>query len=488
MVSLPASFAVGCPSLHLSLLPPGVSLYCQLPASAANPSPLAVEQSPLASAPSTSSRRLSSGAPPTQNGPLVEGPLPPSPRSPALSSVSTADGEVSSPDVPPLRAPRLPDHVRTLIRTPSPGADGGRGPRNNQSLGSLGSPYPPNLRQESLSSEDELLDDSPIHHLDIQTPYLRPISLDQDLRQDQRHTPLASAAAVLANRARRPARGLTEDWIRHHTAGDDEDTERRHWLSDGTGSENSSLSGSLSGDEAAWLQDGQDLRTPRARPSRERTNPRKLSGRYPRTRSSNETVKQARVRFSAMDSIANMSTTGDAGTADGAAEVRVESPSQSQRPGTPNRDGDGTGKDTVDGPKGVNNPPVTPTRTVTKKATNATPRVKKRVPWKGKSIMVLLPRDDERGRPGDRPFPLDEATVSGMLRSWDELGYSTRGFDLDGHDGVSSSSPEHSQTKGVWPDSDEVARERSERNYKVVLPDLNGESNPMHLFVVSLLT
>ncbi|OIW30552.1 hypothetical protein CONLIGDRAFT_574831, partial [Coniochaeta ligniaria NRRL 30616] len=399
------------------------------------------------------------------------------PRSPALSSASTADGEASSPEVPPLRAPRLPDYVRGLLRTPSPGTDGNR---RREHILSYGSPYPPDLRRESLSSEDEALDDSPIHRLDIQTPFLRPISSDQEFGPDNQQTSLVSAAAVLANRARRPARGITEDWIRHHTAGDDEDIERRHWLSDGTGSENSSLSGSFSGDEAAWLQEGQDLRTPRANTSRGRTNPRKSSGRYPRTRSSNETLKQAHAEYQAMDNVANMSTAEEATTPDGASEPGFQASPQDQRPQTPTlpetrrHDGEGDAKTAADAPKSESNPPVTPSRTVTRKATNATPRIKKKIPWKGKTIMVLLPRDDERGQSGDRPQPLDHSAVDGMLKSWEQLGYNTRGFDLDGHDGVSSSSPEHSQSKGAWPDFDEIARERSERSYKVVLPDLNA--------------
>jgi hypothetical protein len=369
--------------------------------------------------------------------------------------------------------------VRSLLRTPSPGVDSNRG---HQGAISFGSPYPPNLRGESLSSEDELFDDSsPIHHLDIQTPYLRPISLGQELGLENQQTSLASAAAVLANRARRPQRGITEDWIRHHTAGDDEDIERRHWLSDGTGSENSSLSGSFSGDEAAWLQDGQYLRTPRAHPSQQRNNSRKSSGRYPRTRSSNETLKQARIEFLAADNIVNMSSAEEAAGPDGATEALIRAPSQDQMPQTPSipetpkRDVDGDAKDTADAPKGESNPPATPSRTV-RKPMNTTPRIKKKVPWKGKSILVLLPRDDERGRPGARPAPLDKAAVGGMLKSWEQLGYNTRGFDLDGHDGVSSSSPQHSQSKGSWPDFEDVARERSERKYNVVLPDLNGMS------------
>lgn len=392
--------------------------------------------------------------------------------------------------MPPLRAPRLPDHVRGLLRTPSPGAEG---TRTREHVLSWGSPYPPDLRRESLSSEDEALDDSPIHHLDIQTPFLRPISTISEPGSDHQQASLVSAA-VLANRARRPAHGITEDWIRQHTAGDDEDLERRHWLSDGTGSENSSLSGSFSGDEAAWLQEGQNLRTPKANPSGHRTQSRNSSGRYPRTRSSTETLKQPHVEFQAMDDVANMGIVGEATATESASAQSTEAQSQDTRPQTPtipetpNRDGDDGLTNSVDAPPTVTKAPVTPVRTVTKKATNMTPRMKKKVPWKGKSIMVLLPRGDERGQSGERLLPLDSSAVSAMLESWEQLGYNTRGFDLEGHDGVSSSSPEHSQSKGAWPDFDDISKERSERSYRVNLPDLNGESELPSTRAVSLLT
>ncbi|KAB5559863.1 hypothetical protein GE09DRAFT_71375 [Coniochaeta sp. 2T2.1] len=440
--------------------------------------------SPAKTPPTTSPRPPS--ASPAQDGSTkipsqADSSTPPS--SPALSSASTADGEVSSPEVPPLRAPRLPDHVRSLIRTPSPEPPTGN--RGRALTLAFGSPYPPNLRRESLSSEDEdedeQLDDSPIHRLELQTPFLRPISSDgQELGPDHQQQPsLVSAAAVLANRARRPARGITEDWIRHHTAGDDEDTERRHWLSDGTGSENSSLSGSFSGDEAAWLQKGQDIRTPKANPTKRRGS-RKASGKYPRTRSSTETLKQPRLEFQTMDTVANMAPADEVAATEGASEPSVQAPVEQKRPQTPTvpetpkRDGTDDVKDTVEAPKGESTLPVTPSRTVTEKATTSTPRLKKKVPWKGKSIMVLLPRDDQRGPTGDQPTPLHQSAVDNMLKSWEQLGYNTRGFDLDGHDGVSSSSPEHSQSKGAWPDFDDMIRERTERSYKVVLPDLNA--------------
>lgn len=431
----------------------------------------------------TSTQQPPPSASPAQDGPQDDPWLdtPSSaPRSPALSTASTADGEVSSPELPPLQAPRLPDFVLGLLRTPSPYSDGEQG-RDHTS--NWGSPYPQHLRRQSVSSEEEPSDDFPIHRLDIRTPFLRPISSSTGSGADNQPSSLVSAA-VLANRARRPARGITEDWIRQHTAGVDEALESRHWLSDGSGgSENSSLSGSLSGDEAAWLHDGPDLHTPKARlsqTSREGGSSRKASRRYPRTRSSNETLKQAHLRN--LESLGTMATTEEVITPDGGSDRSADVPQQDTAPeniavpATPTRsDHDRMNDSLADAPKGENNPPVTPPRPApAAKRTNATPRIKKKVPWKGKSILVLLPRDEERGQAGDRPLPLDESTVANMMKSWEELGYNVRGFDLDGPQGVSSS-PELSQSKGAWPDFDEIARERAQRSYKVTLPDLNGK-------------
>ncbi len=51
-----------------------------------------------------------------------------------------------------------------------------------------------------------------------------------------------------------------------------------------------------------------------------------------------------------------------------------------------------------------------------------------RYQWKGKTIMVLIPQDSERGRPGNTPSPLDQSIVSGMLKPWEQLGYNTAGL------------------------------------------------------------
>ncbi|KAK4124963.1 hypothetical protein N657DRAFT_342561 [Parathielavia appendiculata] len=121
------------------------------------------------------------------------------------------------------------------------------------------------------------------------------------------------------------------------------------------------------------------------------------------------------------------------------------------------------------------NLPLTPSRVVVKRAPSATtPRLKKRFTWKGnKTVMVLLPKDEERGQPGKSPLPLTEADVSGMLRSWQQLGYNVDGFDL--YEPAAELSPgEHSQSRGDWPDPDDISRERKQGTWRVLLPDLNA--------------
>ncbi|KAH7316489.1 hypothetical protein B0I35DRAFT_255069 [Stachybotrys elegans] len=120
--------------------------------------------------------------------------------------------------------------------------------------------------------------------------------------------------------------------------------------------------------------------------------------------------------------------------------------------------------------------PMTPTKASMKplpKEPMMTPRLRKKVPWKGKNIMVLLPRDDGRGLRGRPPMPLRRDEIERMFSSWEELGYNVDGFDLvvDGFQPIGTSD---SQSRDSWPNFDEVARERAERVYKVTLPDLNA--------------
>ncbi|ORY67403.1 uncharacterized protein BCR38DRAFT_337123 [Pseudomassariella vexata] len=120
--------------------------------------------------------------------------------------------------------------------------------------------------------------------------------------------------------------------------------------------------------------------------------------------------------------------------------------------------------------------PSTPPKP-TKPAISQTPRLKKKVPWKGKSIMVHLPRDEGRGQPGKPVKPLGASDTAAMLRSWEQLGYSIRGFDLEGHFASRDPSESYSQSRNQWPDPQEIDGERSQRKWKVMLPDLNAWKN-----------
>lgn len=467
--------------------------------------------------------------------------------SPALSDASTADGE-ASPELPPLPVPRLSDRVLGLLRTPpdSPAApqSGAAAPQQQASEATdqqdqqdqqsdppgsciWGSPYPPHLRSESSPSSHSLdsegSDDEPIHRLELETPFLRPAPppvQQQESQPELRLQGISAAAAVLANRARRIAHGITEGWIRQHTLGaTDHDKERRHWFSDGSGeTDTSSLSDSFSGEEAAWLgsddDDDDNAHTPRnSRKKKNKTRRR----RQPSTtglwrQSSSETLTQERVApkktkgEAATPNMAASDSTPAGDRSDGSTSVVgqtgkfLEPPFVAQRPRTPSVDptakpANGTGDATNGVLNGSANgdaaAPTTPARASAKKSlaaaaaaaavTTATvappssPRVKKRVPWRGKSVMVLLPRDEDRGKPGKPPIPLSEEEVAALLHRWESLGYNIRGFDLYGPPDEFGASAE-AQSKRFWPDPAEMRQEHQDRNFRIVLPDLDGRS------------
>lgn len=365
--------------------------------------------------------------------------------------------------MPHLAAPLLPKRALDLLRTPPVPGRSDNADNRQYVTASWGSPYPeseePNLRGQSPGSE--LSEDSPVHHLELDTPFLRPAPFLEVTPAEQQSS---SLAAILVNRARRPgpARGLTEDWIRQHTAAD-ESVEPRHWLSDGSDSEHSSLSGSQPGDEAAWLDD-RDFATPRA--TRGRVVCRPSPAQHPRAPSSTETLKQAIVDQSRTSVVSDMASPSTAGLAanDGDSVVLTSTPGH--RPTTPT-----TGAASKDAKA-----PITPTRAETKKDSAPTPRFKKRVPWRGRNIMVLLPKEDETGRFPKRPSPLKEHSVANMFREWEELGYNIRGFDLDEPTAYSALPVEqYSKTRDEWPDNDDMRREWAEHKFKVTLPDMDGD-------------
>lgn len=383
-----------------------------------------------------------------------------------MSTTSTAhddDDDIASlPAVLSLPTPSLPARVAHILRTPSPNA------AEEFGTASWGSPYPEsdhNLRRYSFSSENS--DDSPIHHLNLDTLFLRSQRAPPRSGPEPQST-VSAAAVVLANRARRRDRGLTEDWIRTHTTGI-VNAEPKHWFSEGSETDHSSLSGS----ELGWLDDS-DLHTPRAASANESSSSRQF--RRPRGRSSVETLKPRDPLDLEIDSATTMAmatSEGATSAPDFAAGLLLATGQQAATPldDTPDEkilgDADEDAKSNATALTGV--------RQLVPKDPMMTPRIKKKVPWKGKNIMVLIPRDDQRGFPTKSPMPLRSDEVERMFASWKQLGYSVDGFDLL-VEGYQPPGTDDSQSRQDWPSDADMLRERAERRFKVTLPDLNGES------------
>ncbi|KAF3019763.1 hypothetical protein E8E14_011016 [Neopestalotiopsis sp. 37M] len=442
----------------------------------------------LSGLPKTSSSRPSTPPSATAARDSI-GPLPvlvaESPESPAFSTSSTVDGSddeiSSSPAFPLLQAPELSERAREhLRRVESPASPAGSEDSSGQYVtASWGSPYPPNTRihlrrQSSSSSSSEASDDSPIHQLELTTPFLRGTNTLLPTSQVQSQPSILSeSAAVLLNRARRPVRGITEDWIRAHTT-NDLTSEHRHWLSDGDYSEHSSLSGSISGDEAAWFEDT-DPRTPRPSRSSARhiSRQRLAPPRHPRARSSTETLRQSAHPTPLKKKMESLSVdTSNVGQDVAAIHTPVSATGTTEKAEIPQTNE----QSSLQVP--AQQRPATPTKAAKILGISQTPRIRKKVPWKGKNIMVHLPRDDQRGLPGRGPIPLTSTQMQSIVREWTELGYNTRGFDLQGPGDISNASLDplenYSMSRNEWPNPEDIVSERSGHKYAVLLPDLNA--------------
>lgn len=388
-------------------------------------------------------------------------------KSPALSTTSTAEGGGSSPILPPLPEPTINGHTIDLFGTPpSRPPSESRTDTSTFFTASWGSPYQHpvgssvgsrSLYRSAYSEASEDSEDLPIRHLELHTPFLRPpptFARSQTEPDFVSHDGLISAA-VLANRARRPAHRLTEDWIRQHTGG--ESTERNNWLSDDPGeSENSSLSGSISGGAADSLALESDPRTPtlqRVVQESQQSSWNFASGH--RRKDTAETLTQADLAISVRRASSNMSARNDSSSQ----RTSANHTPIDEKPLPP---------PPVEAPwatKALPNPTPSPTTTVP-------PRLKKKVPWKGKNILVLLPWDEDRGKRGGAPKPMTEKDVIGMLKDWEELGYDTSGFNLGSDDGGEGGP---GQSRNGWPLMIDLEAERAQGSFRVSIPDRRGK-------------
>ncbi|RYP02873.1 hypothetical protein DL764_005529 [Monosporascus ibericus] len=401
-----------------------------------------------------SANRLSKSKVPLKRLPQGRCILPVHVRGAVSSTADEGESLSSSPVLPSLRAPQLPARALEYLRASTPSREDDPEDESRYVTASWGSPYPKSegthLGYQSSSSSELSEEDSPLHHLEITTPFLRPAPPVPAPGSDT-HQPSLSGSA--------------------HTT-KDLSSEHRHWLSDGTDeSEHSSLNGSVSGDDTGWFEE-KDPATPRASACSVRV-VKSITSRHPRSRSSNETLKQAAINNVEMDVLSVAKSAQDASS--------IWTNESLSEPTTSRRDSPvGTDEKRTNG--SVRAPgtlataaerPATPQKPV-KTVTAQTPRLKKKVPWRGKNILVLLPRDEERGQPGKAPIPLTEERITAMLQSWEQLGYDVRGFDLDGGRSSPDALVDYSQSRELWPDLEDMVQERARRNFEVTLPDLNA--------------
>jgi hypothetical protein len=104
----------------------------------------------------------------------------------------------------------------------------------------------------------------------------------------------------------------------------------------------------------------------------------------------------------------------------------------------------------------------------------AEPRLGKKISWKGKNILVLIPRDDERGQKGKAPTPMTDREIEAMLKEWEQLGYDTTGFNL-GPNAPDTEEGSQGQSRSVWPHDQDILNERGQSTFRVSIPDRKGK-------------
>ncbi|CCU76633.1 myosin class II heavy chain (MHC) [Blumeria hordei DH14] len=379
--------------------------------------------------------------------------------SPALSTSSTVDEGTrsSSPVLPPIPQPTFNGHIVDLItRTPPPVITT---EQSSYYTASWGSPYRKSPTSRLLLHDhvqtplSEASSDSPIHHLEFHTPFLRPAPTIGNLNPEQEVVAQEGAisAAVLANRARRGKTGLTEDWIRKHTGG--ESAERNHWLSDADSSGDSSGSGSIS-DPFNWaLSEEHDIQTPTVETYMEAKFAEALRNGHRRQLTAT-TLRQEDFDMASESSI-NMAMSLEEVDMASNNEKDNEPPSPISR------------ERCSDTPASVLGSPSSARLEL---ATTLPQRIKKKIAWKGKNILVLFPPPFDAEGNATSKLPMREKDVKEMLRKWELIGHNTRGFDLVPGLAIDEEAAP-GQSRLSWPSEEDICAERLTKCIRVQIPD-----------------
>lgn len=94
------------------------------------------------------------------------------------------------------------------------------------------------------------------------------------------------------------------------------------------------------------------------------------------------------------------------------------------------------------------------------------PRLRKRVSWRGKNIVIAIPRIDFAA--AGIPQPMSKAEVQERLQQFEDAGHNVLGYDLT----YEEASNDPAQVRAIFPDETEARQMPSREDYKVLLPDL----------------
>ena len=100
----------------------------------------------------------------------------------------------------------------------------------------------------------------------------------------------------------------------------------------------------------------------------------------------------------------------------------------------------------------------------------AVQKLKKRVPWRGKTCIIALPPDDDIENPREINY-LKPEDVDERLQQWQEQGFNNTGFNPAFDPIEPESSPFEGQSRAIYPDLAEESREGKPCAYRVSIPD-----------------
>lgn len=98
-------------------------------------------------------------------------------------------------------------------------------------------------------------------------------------------------------------------------------------------------------------------------------------------------------------------------------------------------------------------------------------KARKRVLWRGKACIISLPSIDENSNQNGCIVLLKPQDVDDRLKMWERQGFDNKGFTLSSSAEALSSVVSPGQSRAVYPDPGDEEKERSQRDFRVSIPD-----------------